>query len=81
VVTPCGRGMGRGSRPGGRHATRGPTQVGPWLVATTYKSAWCPSRPGWEGIVDSAGIVCVVVGLVGAFRAPRRELELANTHF
>ena len=31
--------------------------------------------------VDSVGVVCVSVGLVGACRAPGRELELANTHF
>jgi len=36
---------------------------------------------GSQVMVDSAGIVCVAVGLVGAFRAPRRELELAKTHF
>ena len=32
-------------------------------------------------MVDSAGIVCVAVGLVGACRAPGRELELENTLF
>ena len=31
--------------------------------------------------VDSVGIVCVVVGLVVACRAPGRELGLENTHF
>jgi len=40
VVTPCGR----GSRPGGRHATRGPTQVGPWLLQVGMVSL-----PGWGG--------------------------------
>jgi len=40
VVTPCGR----GSRPGGRHATRGPTQVGLWWL-----QAGMVSLPGWGG--------------------------------
>ena len=40
VVTPCGR----GSRPGGRHATRGPTQVGPWWLQVGMVSL-----PGWGG--------------------------------
>ena len=31
--------------------------------------------------VDSAGIVCVAVGLVVACRAPGRELGLENTYF
>ena len=40
VVTPCGR----GSRPGGRHATRGPAQVGPWWLQVGMVSL-----PGWGG--------------------------------
>jgi len=36
---------------------------------------------GSRVIVDSVSIVCVVVGLVGACRAPGRELELENTLF
>jgi len=36
---------------------------------------------GSQVMVDSAGIVCVAVGLVGACRAPGRELELENTLF
>ena len=40
VVTP----YGRGSRPGGRHATQGPTQVGPW-----WFQVGMVSLPGWGG--------------------------------
>ena len=36
---------------------------------------------GSKAGVDSFGIVCVAVGLVGACRALGRELELANTLF
>ena len=36
---------------------------------------------GSRVIVDSVSVVCVVVGLVSACRAPGRELELENTLF
>ena len=36
---------------------------------------------GSQVMVDYVSVVCVVVGLVGACRAPGRELELENTLF